>query len=120
MKKSIESARVKNLVANKVIIAIKDKLNTVFGENAEKVEVDKAYNFTLITISCPNNFQGMITSSEIEMVVEAIKPFTDKYYDVTWSIHTDSRYNAETETWIYFPVMKVDISVKAGKWDMSK
>ena len=120
MKKSIESVRVKNLVANKVIVAIKKELNEVFGENKENIEVNKAYNFTEVIISCPENYQGMITSSEIEIVVKAIKPFTDKYYDVTWSIHTGNKYNAESHTWIYFPLINVDISVKAGNWDVSK
>lgn len=120
MKKSIESVRVKNLVANKVIVAIKKELNEVFGENKEKVEVNKAYNFTEVIISCPTNYQGMITSSEIEIVVKTIKPFTDKYYNVTWSIHTDKKYNAESETWIYFPVINVDISVKPENWDINK
>ena len=120
MKKSIESARVKNLVANKVIVAIKKELNEVFGEDAEKVEVNKTYNFTEVIISSPKNYKGMITSSELEIVTKAIKPFTDKYYNVTWSIDTDKKYNAESETWIYYPVMNVDISVKAGNWDLNK
>ena len=119
MKKSIESARVKNLVANKVIVAIKKELNEVFGENKEKVEVNKAYNFTEVIISS-ENYNGMITSSEIEIVVKAIKPFIDKYYNVSWSIETGKKYNAESHTWIYFPVMNVDISVKAENWDVSK
>lgn len=120
MKKSIESARVKNLVANKVIVAIKKELNDVFGEDAQKVKVNKTYNFTEVIISSPKNFKGMITSSEIEIVVKAIKPFTDKYYNVNWSIDTDSKYSAESETWISFPVINVDISVRAGKWDLDK
>lgn len=116
MKKSINSTRAKNSIAKLLGEAINNRLHYYWDEKAPKVEVESTCNYTNFIISSIGNYQNMITSSEIEVVLEAIKPYIEKYYNVHWCMLAKQRYNAEYDSWLNYPVMEVSVEVKAENW----
>lgn len=111
MKKELKSQRAKNSIAKLIYGQISNALS-IYETYPCQVEEMKGDNFTKIIISSKNeNHCNILTSSVTTDVIEVLKPFMEKYSDVSFHFDAMTYHDLDFDMWVAYPVMVVCVEV---------
>lgn len=107
MKKTILTKSVQTRVANRIENEVREALNSIFSQPAE-VSKNKEVCSWWREIVC-NPKDTMFTFAEIDTIREVVDKYKAKYHGISYLMRTRSYLAKDNKTWLYFPVMEINI-----------